>query len=155
MANWDRTFLDITKLIANHSKCIKVQVGSVLVKDTRIISMGYNGTISGQPNCNEKFDPNDFIFGMRVQEKIDDHYKFQKINEVHAEINAILYAAKHGIPTEGATLYCNLSPCNDCCKTIAAAGIKKVIYEKRYEKETEGLELLSKCGIEVIQFKGE
>lgn len=142
----DETFLKIASTFAELSHCVSHQVGAVLVKDGRIISTGYNGSPPGYINCDEKFDKNNF--------EREAHHEWSNIYEPHAEGNAIGFAAKNGISTEGSTIYCTLQPCLNCTKMIITAGIKRIVYDKSYDKnpyQKEQLELLMKCGIEFVQ----
>ena len=139
--NWEETFLKIAELIANHSTCMRINVGCVITQEDRIVSTGYNGTLPGKDHCEDLFKKsNHHDFYKR-------HREFSRINEVHAEQNSIAYAAKHGIELFGSSLYVTLSPCRDCAKLIVAAGIKKVIYSKTYYREQEGLQILTDNGI--------
>lgn len=135
MKNIDKFFMDIADKVAEQSTCISRQVGSVLVKDNRIISIGYNGTPSGVKHCNE-------IFTHRCEE----HNQFSEIQEVHSEMNAILYALKNGINLDNTTLYITISPCKHCCKLILTSGIKKIVC-KDYYIETDGLKFLVENGV--------
>mgnify|MGYP001946569404 FL=1 len=121
-------------LWATRSTCQRLQVGAVLAKGGRTISTGYNGAPSGLPHCNE------------------DNCKIQPQckRTVHAEMNAILFAARYGISTEGTELYTTHSPCIDCAKAIINAGIKKVYYLKEY-RSRDGIELLELAGVEVYK----
>jgi dCMP deaminase len=112
--------------LSKQSKCVSHQVGCLIIKDERIISMGYNGTPSGFTNCNCHFDKDNFIR--------EDHHTWSLQHEVHAEINALMFAVKNGISTNGATLICTLQPCSDCLKAIIQSGIKEVYYLKDYDK---------------------
>lgn len=112
--------------LAKESKCVSRQVGAIIVRDNRIISMGYNGTISGAKNCNEIFN---FIKFNR-----DKHTAWSKNNELHAEQNAIIMAAKYGISIEGADCYCSLQPCSICLLSLTQAGIKNIFYVNDYDK---------------------
>ena len=116
------------------STCQRLRVGAVLAKEGRTISTGYNGAPSRLPHCNE------------------DNCKSQPQckRTVHAEMNAILFAARYGISTEGAELYTTHSPCIDCAKAIINAGIKKVYYVEEY-RSRDGIELLELAGIEVYR----
>ena len=121
-------------LWATRSTCQRLQVGAVLAKGGRTISTGYNGAPSGLPHCNEnncKSQP-------------------QCKRTIHAEMNAILFAARYGISTEGTELYTTHSPCIDCAKAIINAGIKKVYYLKEYRSQ-EGIELLKLAGVRVYK----
>jgi len=149
--NWHNTFMEIAKLIALHSTCAKIQVGALMVKDNRIISMGYNGVAAGiKPHCNEIFKNSAFT----NEQKIIEHRAFQIENEIHAEANCIAYAAKNGISTAGTSMYVTLSPCADCAKMIVAAGIYEVFYNEKYSDES-GLLILKKNGIYTFKHKGE
>ncbi len=119
----DKVFINIAKEIASASKCVSKQVGAVIVKDGRILSTGYNGTPSGYTNCNEHWE------GLYTKE----HHEWSKTYEIHAEMNAIIWAARKGISIEGATIYVTLEPCSECSKNLIAAGITKIVYEKAYE----------------------
>ena len=118
-------FLKTAYLLGKESKCVSKQVGAIIVHENRIVATGYNGTPSGHINCNEMFDKNNFD-----REK---HHDFSLREEIHAEANSISFSARHGILTEGATMYCTLEPCNDCLKLLLAAGIKKIYYMLDYE----------------------
>jgi dCMP deaminase len=119
----DRNFINIAKEIASASKCVSKQVGAVIVKDGRILSTGYNGTPAGYKNCCDHWD------GQYTPE----HHNWSKTYEIHAEMNAIIWAARKGISIEGATIYVTLEPCADCSKNIIQSGIKRIVYEKYYE----------------------
>ncbi len=119
----DIHFINIAKEIASASKCISKQVGAVIVKDGRILSTGYNGTPAGYTNCNEHWD--------NVYTK--EHHEWSKTYEIHAEMNAIIWAARKGISIEGATVYVTLEPCSECSKNLIASGIKRIVYTVAYE----------------------
>lgn len=119
-------FLKTAYLLGQQSKCVSKQVGAIIAKDERIISTGYNGTPKGYKNCNQFFDPNNF--------NREKHHIWSKIYEIHAEVNAIAFAAKNDIGIEGAEIYTILQPCDDCLKIIIAAGIKKIYYVYPYDK---------------------
>lgn len=123
----DKFFLKTAQLLAEESKCISLHVGAVIVKDYRIISMGYNGTVTTAMNCDEALDENLFT--------LDTHSSWSDAHEIHAEMNAIMFAAKNGIALKDATLYCTHEPCDQCLKNIIQTGIKKVIYINPYKKE--------------------
>lgn len=123
----DKFFIETAKLLAEESKCISLQVGAVIAKDNRIISIGYNGTVSGTINCNEALELNCY-------EK-ENHSDWSTAHEIHAEMNAIMFAAKYGISVKDATLYCTHEPCDNCLKNIIQAGIKRIVYLHPYKKE--------------------
>ncbi len=119
----DKNFINIAKEIASASKCVSKQVGAVIVKDGRILSTGYNGTPAGFTNCCTHWDG----------EYTKDHHDWSKTYEIHAEMNAIIWAARKGISIEGASIYVTLEPCSECSKNLIASGIKRIVYEKSYE----------------------
>lgn len=119
----DKNFINIAKELATASKCVSKQVGAVIVKDGRILSTGYNGTPAGFINCNEHWK----------NEYTKEHHEWSKTYEIHAEMNAIIWAARKGISIEGATIYVTLEPCSECSKNLIASGIKRIVYEKSYE----------------------
>ena len=125
--NWNKTFIEISELVSKHSKCIRNKVGAILVKDNRIISIGYNGTPHG-------YDNNCEIGDVTVKEVI------------HAESNAITKCAKSVESTKDSILYCTTSPCFDCVKLIIQSGIKEIYFKEKY-RDVSGLELLTKLNI--------
>lgn len=126
----DEKCLEHARVEARQSTCLRRQVGSVIALDGRIISTGYGGAPSKLPHC--------------TPETCNDQAPCT--NTSHAEANAIAFAARHGLATEGATLYTTLSPCKTCADLIINAGITRVIYETPY-RLTEGLERLTQAGI--------
>ena len=120
----DQVFINIAKEIGTLSHCTRSKVGAVLVKDGNVISFGYNGTPAGMDNgCEENNVTKDEV--------------------IHAEMNAILKAAKSGNAVDGSTLYLSLSPCQNCCKLIIQSGIKRVVYLEAY-RDLKPIEFLSK-----------
>lgn len=163
------TYLQIAYLVSQESKCCSWKVGAVIEKNGRIISTGYNGSPAGGVNCCDhateqgwtKFVPNEGsgripgIGGQVVlsKEHRPAHSAWSAKNEIHAELNSILFAARNGLSLEGATMYITLSPCADCCKAITQSGIKKVVYAELYDRSTPGWEdILIASGIEVTMY---
>jgi dCMP deaminase len=147
---FDDIFMDLAINLAKRSHCIKAQVGAVLTKDTRIISIGYNGPPSGTHNCDIEFP----------EDGCPRDSKGSCSLALHAEQNAILYAAKNGAAIDGCTIYVTLSPCIACARIIFSMKIKKVIFFKSYAKykgipNDEGVDFLRKFGVEVVQYEGE
>ena len=136
-------FMKAAFILAEKSHCVSHHVGAVIVKDNRIISMGYNGTPPGLINCDEKFNKNNF--------DREEHHKWSKDNEVHSEINCLLFAAKNDIGVNKCDMYVTISPCNECLKNIAVSGIKNVYYLYEYDKSIPNIEILRK--INLIQLK--
>lgn len=140
-------FMDLAHTIALRSHCVRKKVGAVLVKDTRIISIGYNGPPAGTYNCDEKWP----LTGCPEQIKGGCSLA------LHAEQNAIIYATKQNISLDNSTLYLTLSPCLACARIVYSMGIVKVIYAHSYAeyKSTayeEGLEFLKQFGVEVCKY---
>lgn len=127
--SWNDTFFEICDSISKRSTCKKLQVASVIVKNNRIISIGYNGTPSGSEHCVDHFEG----------KSLDGHHKWSIANELHAERNAIYFAAKEGYSLNDTTLYTTYSPCIDCAKAILSSGIKEVFYKHLYKKGRQGL----------------
>ena len=119
----DINFINIAHELSKASKCVSKQVGAVIVKDGRILSTGYNGTPAGFTNCCDHWD----------NEYTPQHHEWSKTYEIHAEMNAIIWAAREGISINGATIYVTLEPCSDCSKNLIASGIRRIVYDKSYE----------------------
>lgn len=143
---YKNTFKDILTVLENNSTCARLKVSSIIVKDDRIISMGWNGVPSGHKHCEDIFKDPDFS----DKDLYHQHHIFANENELHAEQNAISFAAKNGIKTDGASLYVSISPCDNCAKLIIAAGIKNVFYKKVYDRSSVGLLLLKKSNINCV-----
>lgn len=146
-AKWVSAFMDTAERFAQLSSAVKLKVGSVVVKENRIISIGYNGTPSGWGNTCEKIvdvDVNDPRYNY-------NNFSWELVTNddvIHAEANAILKLAKDGESGSGADLFCTHAPCIHCAKLIYGAGIRKVFYREDY-KSTDGLDFLNKCNIEI------
>lgn len=140
----DKSFINIAKEIALASKCVSKQVGAVIVKDGRILSTGYNGTPSGYQNCNTFWDG----------EYTKDHHEWSKTYEIHAEMNAIIWAARKGISIEDATIYVTLEPCSECSKNLIASGIKRIVYANPYEHTNSNIisKFLKDNGVKIEQY---
>ena len=134
--SFEDLFVETTKLVAKRSSCVKAQQAALLIKDNRVISFGYNGPPAGTLNCLE--DGGEDVCG-----KDSNGSCFLG---VHAEQNAIGYAARNGINTEGCTIYCTMTPCISCAKLVVAAGIKEFYYIDEYRLD-DGLRFLEYCGI--------
>ncbi len=146
--SFDDIYMDLAQNLSRKSHCVKAKVGAVISKDTRIVSLGYNGPPAGTHNCDQEW-PQDGCARDR---------KGGCSLALHAEANAILYASKNQITMEGATLYVTLSPCLACAKIIYTTGIKKVIYLDSYAAFKgidieEGVEFLKKFGVSVEQYQ--
>jgi dCMP deaminase len=129
--NWDEYFMSIAVIASCRSPCSRLNVGSVIVKDKRIISMGYNGFISGAPH-------NSLV--------VEGHEQAT----IHSEINAITDCAKRGVCLDGSVIYITHYPCINCFKCIASCGIKKIIYMEDYRNNEIVERLANDSGIEIV-----
>ena len=140
---WEEYFMDITRLVAKRSTCLRRQVGAVLVMDKRILATGYNGAPSGLAHCLE-------VGCLREKNQIPSGERHELCRGLHGEQNAIIQAAFHGIRIQGATLYCTNLPCVICTKMIINAGIKEIVYESGYADDL-ALQMLTETHILVRQ----
>lgn len=147
---FDHIYMHLAADLAARSHCVRAQVGAVLTKDTRIISIGYNGPPPGTHNCDEEWP----------EKGCDRDSRGSCSLALHAEENAILYASKNGSKIEGSTLYTTLSPCIACARLILSSGIKKVLYMDSYAEykglpSDEGVDFLRRFGVEVNKYQIE
>ncbi|MFW9785042.1 MAG: cytidine/deoxycytidylate deaminase family protein [Candidatus Heimdallarchaeota archaeon] len=140
----DSYFMKIAEVVSLRSTCIKRKVGAVLVKDSHILSTGYNGAPSGFKHCTPE---------ICVRKNLKSGEKPELCRGVHAEINCIIQAAIHGTSIKGNTsLYTTTFPCMDCLKLIINAGIKKLIYKEGYNMENKIKEtLLKESSLHIMQ----
>jgi dCMP deaminase len=140
---WNDYFMNIALVTAKRSNCCRRQVAALIVKDQRIISTGYNGTPKGLKNCFEGGCP-------RCASNVESGTNLGECICSHAEENAIVSAAYHGISTKDATLYTTFSPCLLCTKMIINAGIKRVVYLSQYTLSEYPIALLTEAGVELL-----
>lgn len=156
MRNFDSKYMKMAKVWATNSFAIRKKVGALIVKDGMIISDGYNGTPHGFENECETWAPCD-TGCTNLFDKDCEHCKEHKLKSkpyvLHAEANAIMKVAKSTQSSVGATLYVTMSPCLECAKLIIQSGIKRVVFSEQY-RDTAGLDLLQRAGIEIKQIKG-
>lgn len=145
--SWDEYFMDITRLVAKRSTCIRRKVGAVLVKDRNILATGYNGAPSGIPHCID-------VGCLREKMSVPSGERHELCRGLHAEQNAIIQAAYHGVRIRGATLFCTNYPCTICIKMLINAGITRIVYQDGYSDEL-AKELIEQAGVEVVRFKGK
>lgn len=142
--SWDQYFMEMAEVVKNRATCLRRQVGAVIVKDKRILASGYNGAPSGLAHCAE-------TGCLREQLNIPSGERHELCRGIHAEQNAIIQAALHGVKIEGATLYVTLQPCVLCSKIIINAGIEKVVFKGSYpDKFSEAM--LVEAGVELVKF---
>lgn len=141
--SWETYFMDIAELVAKRSTCLRRAVGSVVVKDKRILSTGYNGAPTGIKHCIE-------TGCLREKLNVPSGERHELCRGIHAEQNAIIQAAFHGVSIKGATLFCTNQPCSICAKMIINAGIIKIYYRDGYA-DSMAQEMFKEAGIEVIK----
>lgn len=140
--SWDEYFQTITRDVAERSTCLRRHVGAIIVKDRRILATGYNGAPTGLEHC--------LTTGcLREQLGIPSGQKHELCRGAHAEQNAVIQAARYGVPIDGATVYCTNQPCIVCAKILINAGICKIVYENSYPDELSE-QMLGEAGIELV-----
>ena len=141
--DWDSYFMKIAYAVSERSTCDRAYVGSVLVRDKRILTTGFNGSPSGQPHCDEA--------GHLI---VNGHCE----RTIHAEMNSIIQAALHGVSTRGATCYVTHFPCINCTKALINAGIVRIVYSVAYRIDENAMNFLKAAGMDMeqksIQFAG-
>lgn len=143
--SWHEYFMGIAELVASRATCIRRKVGAVMVKEKRILCSGYNGAPAKIPHCRE-------TGCLREKRNVPSGEKHELCRGVHAEQNAIIQAAYHGIPLQGAVLYCTNQPCSICAKMIVNAGIKTVYYRNGYD-DALTLEVFDQAGVELVRLE--
>ena len=133
-ASWDEYFMSIAQVVATRSTCPRKFVGAVLVRNRTILSTGYNGSIRGMPHCSDE--------GHMME---DGHC----VATIHAEANAIIQAARNGVNIDGATTYVTASPCWNCFKQLANAGIVRIVFGEFYRDERI-FEIAQQISIELV-----
>ena len=141
--SWEEYFMDIAILVGKRSTCLRRAVGALIVKDKRILATGYNGAPSGIRHCGD-------VGCLRKAMNIESGQRHELCRGIHAEQNAIIQAAYHGVRIKDATLYCTNLPCSICTKMIINAGIKKIYYQEGYADDLSK-DMLAEAEIEVIQ----
>ncbi len=141
--DWDTYFLEIVELVSKRSTCCRRAVGSALVRDHRILATGYNGAPSKLKHCLD-------IGCLREQLKIPSGERHELCRGLHAEQNAVIQAALHGVNTKGSTLYCTNHPCVICAKMIINAGVVRIVIRDGYHDKLAD-QMLKEAGISVKQ----
>lgn len=136
--SWDEYFMDIARAVATRATCSRRMVGAIIVKDKRILSTGYNGAPAGLRHCDHRGGA-DLSGGHCAR-------------STHAEQNAIVQAARHGIGIDGATMYCTDHPCLTCAKLLINAGIARVVYAQAYPDEL-AVEMFVEAGASLEHFE--
>jgi dCMP deaminase len=143
--DWDSYFMEIAEIVAKRSTCVRRNVGALIVKDRRILSTGYNGAPSGLAHCGD-------LGCLRQERKIASGERHELCRGLHAEQNAIIQAAYHGVPIRGGVFYSTHLPCSICVKMIINAGIEQVIYLEGYPDDLSS-RMIEESGITVKQIK--
>jgi dCMP deaminase len=134
--SWGEYFMRIARTVATRATCPRASVGAVIVREHRILTTGYNGAPRGVPHCIDA--------GCIMR---DDHC----VRATHAEANAVIQGALHGVSLQGATAYCTHQPCVGCSKLLISAGIVKIIYGEAYP-DPVAVELLEEAGVALVPF---
>ena len=140
--SWERYFMEIAELVSSRSTCLRRQVGAVLVRDKHIIATGYNGAPRAITHCME-------AGCLREKLGIPSGERHEMCRGTHAEQNAIIQAALHGVSTAGSTLYCTHQPCILCAKMLINAGVERVVFQGNYP-DGLAVELMNEAGIEMV-----
>ncbi|MCX8034601.1 MAG: cytidine/deoxycytidylate deaminase family protein [Thermodesulfovibrio sp.] len=139
--SWDEYFLEIAKIVAKRSTCLRRHVGAILVKDKRILATGYNGAPSNIRHCLD-------VGCIRERKNIPSGERHELCRGIHAEQNLIIQAAYHGVPISNSILYCTNFPCSICAKMIINAGIERIVYLDGYP-DSLSEELIKEANIQV------
>jgi len=137
--SWDEYFMTIAEEVATRSTCLRRQIGAVIVKDKRILATGYNGAPSGLRHCDE-------VGCLREALGVPSGEKTELCRAIHAEQNAVVQAARYGIPIEGASIYTTTQPCVLCAKILMNAGIREIVYKGDYPDQL-ARDMLDESGI--------
>lgn len=140
--SWPSYFMDIATLVARRSTCQRRSVGAVIVKNKRILSTGYNGAPSGIDHCAQ-------TGCLRERMDVPSGERHELCRGIHAEQNAIIQAAFHGVSIQGSDLYCTNLPCSICAKMIINAGVRRILYRSGYA-DTMSSQMLREAGVEVV-----
>ncbi len=142
--SWDEYFVSITKTVASRSTCLRRKVGAIIVKDKRILTTGYNGAPRGVKSCLE--------IGrcLREELRVPSGQRHEICRALHAEQNAIIQAAYHGVRITGSSVYSTTQPCVLCAKMMINAGIQKIYYYEEYPDQFS-LNLLKEAEVELIK----
>ena len=142
--SWDKYYMDMLELVKTRSTCLRRQVAAIIVKDKQVISTGYNGAPRGTKHCEE-------VGCLREQLGIPSGERHELCRGIHAEQNAIIQAAVHGVSVEGSEIYITDSPCILCSKMIINSGIKRIVYRGDYP-DTMAMEMLEEAGVAVEKY---
>ncbi len=145
--DWGSYFMEIARIVSMRSTCLRRNVGAVIIKDKRILASGYNGAPSGLKHCIE-------VSCLRERMNIASGERHELCRGLHAEQNAIIQAAYHGVSINGAELYCTHLPCSICIKMLINSGIQEIYYEEGYPDELS-LDMIGESGIALTKLTGK
>jgi dCMP deaminase len=140
--NWDEYFMRFAQLASTRTSCMRRAVGAVLVRDRNVLATGYNGAPKGQEHCEQ-------VGCIREKLNVPSGEKHELCRGLHAEQNAIIQAAFHGISIKGADLYCTTFPCVICAKMLINAGIRRIYFVEGYADELSS-SMLDQAGVKLI-----
>jgi len=141
--SWDEYFMEMANAISKRATCDRGKSGCAIVRDRQVLVTGYVGSPAGFPHCDE--------VGHQMKKVVHEDGEVTEhcVRTIHAEQNAICQAAKLGIPIQGATLYCRMTPCRTCAMLIINCGLKRVVCERKYHAGGESEEMFRQAGIEL------
>ena len=142
--DWDTYFMKICQVVAERSTCLRRQVGALLVGNRRLLATGYNGAPQGLPHCAE-------TGCLRDQMKIPSGERQELCRGLHAEQNAIIQAAVHGVALQNVTCYSTIQPCITCAKMLINANVTRIVYQGDYPDELAA-QMLEAAGVELVQW---
>ena len=142
--SWDEYFMSIAEQVSHRATCIRRHIGAVVVKDKRILATGYNGVPTGLAHCDE-------VGCLREERGIPSGTQHELCRGLHAEQNAVIQAARHGIEINGSTVYCTAQPCVMCAKILINAGVTDIVYDEPYPDEL-ALELIDEAGVTMRRY---
>lgn len=144
--DWDEYFMNLADLAATRSTCLRRQVGAIIVSEHRVLATGYNGAPKNLPHCLE-------VGCKREELKIPSGQRQEICRAIHAEQNAIIQAAQHGVPVKDATVYCTNQPCSTCAKMILNLDVNRIVFRSPYPDEL-AVNLLEEAGFAQEQANG-
>ncbi len=144
---WHEYFMEIAQVVAKRSTCLRRRVGALIVKERQILCTGYNGAPAGMPHCGE-------VGCLRDQMQIPSGERHELCRGLHAEQNAIIQAALHGVSIAGGIFYITHQPCALCAKMICNAGIKEVYFEGNYP-DWLAVDIFRQAGVKLVHFEGD
>jgi len=146
---WDEYFMEVARTIAKRATCDRGRSGCVIARDKQLLVTGYVGSPVGLPHCDD--------VGHLMKKVIhdDDSISQHCMRTVHAEQNAICQAAKLGVPLDGATVYCKMTPCRTCAMLIINCGITRVVCEKKYHRGAESEQMFKDAGVKLEFFEDD